>query len=147
MPPTAGDIFATFPEFVDAESGTVDMNLVLAEADQADLWGDVRYQYAIALRAAHMMESGGSGSAGIAGSGGQVTSKHIGSLSVSYAGPSSGAGGAGTLDDTKYGRLLQELIAGAAVPIVVSDCGGLYGADWGWSTSTGFWHHGPWWPQ
>lgn len=142
MPTTAADILESFPEFVDAEGK--EFYLELAEADQADLWGDVRYQWAIAFRAAHMMEGAGLGSAGVSGTGG-VTSKHIGSLSVSYATPSGGGATAGTLDNTRYGRLLQELLAGAVVPIMVNEGWSIYGADCGWSTSTGFWHHGPWW--
>jgi hypothetical protein len=135
--PSAEDIFATFPEFADAEGK--DTYLELAEAEQADLWGDVRYQYAIALRAAHMMEVAGLGTSGTAGATGGVTSKRIGSLSVSYASPSTSSSGVGTLNDTRYGRLLDELIAGAVVPMMISDgCGG-YGMDWGWSTSTGIW--------
>lgn len=124
MASTAEEIFATFPEFADADPT---IYLELAEAEQEDLWGDVRYQQAIAFRAAHMMEVAGLGSGSSSGTAGPgaVTSKHIGSLSISYATPGGGGGGetATSLDSTRYGQLLVELLAGAIVPVRTIGCG------------------------
>lgn len=110
MASTAEDILATFPEFASADAT---IPLELAEAEQADLWGDVRYQQAIALRAAHMMARAGLGASGVSGAG-NVASESIGSLSVSYD-TSSGATGSDDLSTTAYGRMLMELLAGAIV--------------------------------
>jgi Protein of unknown function (DUF4054) len=146
MPSTAADIFATFPEFAGADPDAVTSALELAEADQADLWGDVRYQYAIAYRAANDMVGLGLGASGTAGTG-AVTSKRIGSLAVSYADP----GGTGAFGNTRYGQLLEALIAGAVVLAVV-DCGTpACGCDGGhaqappWGSAPFAWRS--WWPR
>jgi hypothetical protein len=152
--PTAADIFATYPHFLEADPDDVTLYLTLAEANQADLWGDARYQQAIALNAACSMWQAGLGTgAASSSSAGQVTSKHIGSLSVSYAGPSSGAssGGGGTLPDNPYCNMLGQLLAGAIVPITVSDLTLPYGCDGGnaqnswWSGFAPFAYR-RWWP-
>ena len=108
MATTAADILATFPEFASADA---EVWLELAEAEQADLWGDVRYQQAIALRAAHMMARSGLGT--IPSPVGNVDSESIGSLSVSYE--TGGGAGESELSTTPYGRMLADLLAGAII--------------------------------
>ncbi len=119
MPSTAEEIFAEFPEFV-GEDPTI--WLALARANLEDHWGDERYEYAVACYAAFMMTEAGLGTAGSGGGTGEVASKSIGSLSISYATPAaaSDASAGSGLGANKYGRMLQHLLAGVILPIRTS---------------------------
>ena len=115
--PTVVEILATFPEFATPPTGQ-STYITLAEAEQADLWGDVRYNQAVALRAAHAMKRAGLGTGGTLGLG-DVKSESIGSLSVTY-GTDSASNVPSDLATTVYGRMLWELIAGALVTPMTS---------------------------
>lgn len=107
---TAEEILATFKDFIEAPDGQ-DLYVAQADADLATAetfnTDDTDRNWAVAYLAAHRMVLGGLGSA--TAQAGVVTSKRIGSLSISYA--SGGSVVTATLSTTPYGRLLQEWFA------------------------------------
>lgn len=74
-------------------------------------WNDAKRTQAVALRAAHMMTLSLSPERA-GGTGGQITQKREGQLSLSFGGNSS-AQRAADLDQTSYGMQLQSLISGS----------------------------------
>jgi hypothetical protein len=82
-----------------------------------DYFGD-NYQYAIALRSAHMLETNSNAQSGIGG-GGIITSEREGDLAVSYGSTGSIYNRYPDLATTSYGRQLVDLIMGSGLPITV----------------------------
>jgi hypothetical protein len=93
-------ITAIAPEH--ASNASIDIFITIAEGlTSACVFGD-NYNFAVALRAAHLMTL-----AGRNGDSGQISSKSEGGQSISY---SSSTVGIDNLNQTSYGKQLQELI-------------------------------------
>lgn len=106
---------ARFPEFATTDAPTqarIEAAIALAKKQVgATAWDDLyddgvlllaAHQYALAKRAT---TAGGSGAAATGG----ITAISTGSMSISYASPSSGADGSGALLTTPYGQQFSEL--------------------------------------
>jgi len=82
-------------------------------------FGD-KYEYAVALRAAHTLTLSNLASSGVSSGGsGGITSKREGDLSISFGGTSS-TGVSGDLGQTSYGVELQNLIDGNILGIRIT---------------------------
>lgn len=101
------------PEFKDHadKAAYLEMADELTSAASSCGWNDAKRTQAVALRAAHMMTLSLSPERA-GGTGGQITQKREGQLSLSFGGNSS-TRRAGDLDQTSYGIQLQALISGS----------------------------------
>lgn len=106
MSVTAAQVQALSPEL--ARLDTPVITLALARAGRrcnADFWGAL-YDDAVLYLSAHLLMTEQPGASGATG--GPVTSKTVGSVSVSYAAP---AQSSSPYAATPYGRLYAELLA------------------------------------
>lgn len=120
--PTADDFRAKFPEFADLDDQYIQNLIVEANRAVDTTWFEGDYENAILYLAAHYHELGlmatASSDASAEGipAGQEITSEHIGPISVSYgkstaAGSSGSAGGiTSELLTTVYGRRYRNLL-------------------------------------
>lgn len=117
MPQSATAIFDIIAPQYASDSDKPDF-ISLARDRTREAWYTTNYEYAVALRAAHMMTLTKTRAAGESGS---VTSKREGDLAIGYGSVGNGKGG--ELNLTHYGRQLEGLRKASGVFIGVT--GGL----------------------
>ena len=102
------------PEFKDHadKSAYLEMAAEMTSAASACGWNDAKRTQAVALRAAHLMTLNLSPERA-GGSGGPITQKREGELSLSFGWSSSASRSIGDLEQTSYGLQLQALISGS----------------------------------
>lgn len=120
---TVDEFLAIFPEFGDPVKyprARIQMYLTLATTRVSEcMWGNV-YSTGLALFAAHYLATLGSAS-GATGAGvvaGEVASKKVGDVQVTYASTSNRSADAGWWNSTIYGRQWWDLFKSFGVGVV-----------------------------
>jgi len=120
---TVGEFLAIFPEFNDPAKyppARIQMYLTLAGTRVSEcMWGDV-YSTGLALFAAHYLATLGSavGATGAGSVTGEVASKKVGDVQVTYATTSNRSNDAGWWNSTMYGRQWWDLFSSFGAGVV-----------------------------